>query len=58
MQADIDRHWHIVAAKLEAGLMREDGTEVPDIDVEAELAAVRDWRSRHPQHVVPPPMKR
>lgn len=29
LDADIDRHWHIVAALLEAGLMDETGDVLP-----------------------------
>jgi hypothetical protein len=55
VQADIDRHWHIVAAKLEAGLIGEDGSELGPTDFDRERAAVREWRARHPDYTVPPP---
>jgi hypothetical protein len=54
MNADIDRHWHIVAAQLEAGLIAEDGTDIVPPDIDRERAAVRDWLERHPDHVTLP----
>ena len=54
LDADIDRHWHIVAAQLEAGLIAEDGAEIVPSDIDRERAAVRDWLERYPDHVVPP----
>ena len=53
LDADIDRHWHIVAAQLEAGLIDETGAELVPPDLDREMVAVRDWRARHPDHVVP-----
>lgn len=54
MDADIDRHWHIVAAQLEAGLITEDGAEIMPSDIDRERAAVRDWLERHPDYVILP----
>jgi hypothetical protein len=58
LDADVDRHWHIVAALLEAGLMDESGSNTLPCDFDREMAAVRDWRARHPDYVVPPPAPR
>ena len=55
LDADVDRHWHIVAAMLEAGLMDETGANTQPYDLDREIAAVHDWRARHPDHVVPTP---
>jgi hypothetical protein len=52
--ADIERHWHVVAARLEAGLIDETGEETGLFDFERDVAAYRDWRARHPEYVVPP----
>ena len=46
----VDRLWHIVAAQLEAGVIDELGEYVEGFTVDAGLAAVNDWRSRHPTH--------
>jgi hypothetical protein len=51
--AAIDRHWHVVAALLEAGLIDESGTLTEPFDLEREVAAYRDWRARHPDYAVP-----
>jgi hypothetical protein len=53
-EADIERHWHVVAARLEAGLMDETCEDTGPFDLERDLAAYRDWRARHPDYVVPP----
>jgi hypothetical protein len=53
--ADVERLWHIVAAHLEAGVIDETGAAIVPLDVDREVAAVRDWRARHPDHLVPPP---
>jgi len=53
MEADVDRHWHVVAAHLEAGLIAEDGTEVVPTDFDRERAAVRDWLEQHLGYVSP-----
>ncbi len=58
LDADVDRHWHVVAARLEAGLMDETGADTVPYDLDREMAAVRDWRARHPDYVVPPPQLR
>jgi hypothetical protein len=58
LDADVDRHWHIVAAMLEAGLMDETGSDTLLYDFDREMAALRDWRARHPDYVVPPPAPR
>lgn len=55
LDADIDRHWHVVAAHLEAGLIDESGAATMPVDLDREIAAVRDWRARHPGYVVPQP---
>lgn len=54
LDADIDRHWHIVAALLEAGLMDETGVDMVPFDADQQTAAVREWRARHPDYVIPP----
>lgn len=51
--AAIDRHWHVVAALLEAGLTDETGTPTGPLDLDRERAAYQDWRIRHPEYVVP-----
>jgi hypothetical protein len=51
--AAIERHWHVVAALLEAGLIDESGTPAAPFDLEREVAAYRDWRARHPDYAVP-----
>jgi hypothetical protein len=58
LDADIDRHWHIVAALVEGGLMDETGGELAPYDLDRQTAAIREWRSRHPDHVVPPRIHR
>jgi len=50
----VDRYWHCVAAELEAGLVDENGDQLPESDTELALGAYRDWRARHPEYVVPP----
>jgi hypothetical protein len=42
LHADIDQHWHIVAALVEAGLIDETGTELEPSDVDWQMAAVRE----------------
>jgi hypothetical protein len=54
LDADIDRHWHIVAALVEAGLMDETGADLVPFDPDRQMAAIREWRAWHPDHVVPP----
>lgn len=58
LDADVDRHWHIVAAQLEASLIDETGADMVPYDFDREMAALRDWRARHPDHMVPPPRHR
>ncbi len=50
---EVDRYWHCVAAKLEAGLIDENGDLLPEADPDLALGAYRDWRARHPEYVVP-----
>ena len=50
--AAIERHWHVVAALLEAGLIDETGASTKPFDVDRERAAYRDWRARHPEYAV------
>jgi hypothetical protein len=52
--ADIERHWHVVAARLEAGLMGETGEDTGPFDLERDRGAYRDWRARHPDYAVSP----
>lgn len=54
LDADINRHWHIVAALLEAGLVDETGADLLPFDADQQTAAIREWRARHPDYVVPP----
>lgn len=56
LDATIDRHWHVVAARIEAGLIDDDGNDILPVDTERELDAYRDWRARHPEYRVPPPV--
>ena len=58
MNADVDRHWHVVAAQLEAGLIDETGAQIAPFDFDRELEAYRDWRARHSEYVVPPVPRR
>lgn len=51
--AAIERHWHVVAALLEAGLIDETGASTEPVDVDRERAAYQDWRARHPAYAVP-----
>jgi hypothetical protein len=53
LDADIHRHWHVVAAQIEAGLIDESGAPLTPIDLDREIAAVKDWRARHSGYVVP-----
>lgn len=53
---DIERHWHVVAARLEAGLVDETGENTGPFDFERGVAAYRDPRARHPDYIVPPLM--
>lgn len=43
----VDRTWQIAAALMEAGLIDDDGVDVPHT-FEQGWAAVKDWRARHP----------
>ena len=43
LSADVDRYWHCVAAELEAGHIDDAGNLLPKVDLEAGLAAYRDW---------------
>lgn len=43
----VDRTWQIAAALMEAGLIDDDGRELPH-SYEEGWAAVKDWRARHP----------
>jgi hypothetical protein len=52
--ADIERHWHVVAARLEAGLIDETGKDTGPFALEPDIAAYGDWHARHPDYVVPP----
>lgn len=58
LEADVDRHWHIVAAQLEAGLIDEMSSDIVAHDFDQEMAALRDWRAQHPDYVIPPPQPR
>ncbi len=51
--ADVDRYWHCVAAQIEGGLM-DDHYELIPHDLDAGLAAYRDWLARHPDYIIPP----
>jgi hypothetical protein len=44
----VERVWQIVAALIEAGLIDDDGNTLPH-SRDTGLAAVRDWRARHPR---------
>jgi len=46
--ADVDRYWHCIAAELEAGLIDDNGDQLPH-GFEEGLAAYRDWCRRHPE---------
>jgi hypothetical protein len=49
LDADVDRHWHIiVTAQLEASLIDETGADRVVYHLDREMAALRDWRARHP----------
>ena len=50
----VERHWHCVAAEIEAGLFDDNGQLVPH-HVEEGVLAYRDWRQRHPDYTPPPP---
>jgi len=52
--SDVERFWPVVAAQLEAGLIDGEGRRRAPPDHDRELDAYRDWRSRHPDHAVPP----
>jgi hypothetical protein len=54
LRLSVDRYWHIVAAQLDAGIIDESGRDLEPFDNNRRLAAVRDWRARHPHHKVPP----
>ena len=58
LDVDIDRHWHIVAALVEAGLMDETGTDLVPFDLDRQMMAILEWHARHPDHVVPPMLLR
>ena len=49
----VDRYWHCVAAKIEAGLIDEQGHHLLPYDADRDLEAYRDWRRRHPTYRVP-----
>lgn len=49
----VDRYWHCVAAKIEAGLIDEQGSRLLPTDADRDLEAYRDWRRRHPSYRVP-----
>jgi hypothetical protein len=53
LAAEVDRYWHCVAARIEAGLI-DDNNELMSHDLETGLAAHRDWRARHPDYNIPP----
>jgi len=47
LAADVDRFWHCIAAKIEAGLLDDEGDELGPYDHDKELAAYRDYVQRH-----------
>ncbi|MBT8004185.1 MAG: hypothetical protein HN578_14835 [Rhodospirillales bacterium] len=47
LAADVDRYWHCVAAKMEAGWVNDDGNLMPAPDHDEGLKAYRDWCERH-----------
>ena len=49
LATDIDRYWHCVAAKLEAGQIDEAGNPGKNYHLKEGLAAYRDWCQRHPE---------
>jgi hypothetical protein len=53
LAADVDRYWHCVAARIEAGLM-DDNSELFPHDLETGLALHRDCPARHPDYIIPP----
>lgn len=58
LDAAIQRHWHVVAARIEGGLIDDNGHDILPVDTERELDAYRDWRARHPEYRVPSPLAR
>ena len=56
LAAAVDRYWHCVAAEIEAGLIDETGKRLRPFDGDRDLEAYRDWRRRHPDYRVPPPI--
>ncbi|MGO9545205.1 MAG: hypothetical protein ACLPPF_10465 [Rhodomicrobium sp.] len=46
LAADVDRYWHCVAAKIEAGLI-DDNEQIIPHELAAGLTAYRDWCERH-----------
>lgn len=58
LMVQVDRHWHCVAAELEAGLIDETGRPCRDYDFDEGFAAYRDWRARHPDYEAPRPPRR
>lgn len=54
LDADINRHWHVVAALFEAGLMDETDADLVPFDANQQTAAIREWHDRHPHYVVSP----
>ena len=49
LAAYVDRHWHCVAAELEAGLIDDTGDLIPTYDHDKGLEAYRDWCRGHPE---------
>ena len=49
LAANVDRYWHCVAAKIEAGWVDDDGNFMPAPDHDEGLKAYRDWCERHPE---------
>jgi len=47
LTADVDRYWHCVAARIEAGFINDDNSHVPHT-LEQGLDAYQDWCARHP----------
>ena len=44
----VDRHWHCVAAEIEAGLIDTAGNRLVPFDLDTSRNADRDWCQRHP----------
>jgi hypothetical protein len=49
----VNRYWHCVAARLEAGIIDDQGNRVLPFDFNRDLEAYHDWRRRHPTYRVP-----